>query len=127
MLETYEPYVAVLLVVIVVSGMACSILLINHLLGPKRPTRIKGIAYESGLDPISKPRHRFSVKFYITAILFLVFDLEVVFIYPWAVRFRDWIGDPAFGPVAFWSMMVFLAVLTLGLVYEVKRGAMNWE
>ena len=127
MLETYEPYVAVLLVVLVVSGMAGVILLLNYVLGPKRPTRIKGIPYESGVDPISKPRHRFSVKFYITAILFLIFDLEVVFIYPWAVRYRDWIADPAFGPVAFWSMMVFLSVLTLGLVYEVKRGAMNWE
>ena len=127
MIETYEPMVAVLLVSIVVVGMACVILGINFFLGPKRPTNIKGIPYESGLDPISQPRHRFSVKFYMTAILFLVFDLEVVFIYPWALRFRSWIADPAFGPVAFWSMMVFLAVLTLGLVYEVKRGAMNWE
>lgn len=127
MLEVYEPYVAVLLIVVVVVGMASSILLMNYALGPKRPTREKGIPYESGVDPLARPRHRFSVKFYMTAILFLVFDLEVVFLYPWAVRYREFLADEAFAGVAFGSMAVFLAVLALGIVYEIRRGAMSWE
>ncbi len=66
-------------------------------------------------------------KFYMTAILFLVFDLEVVFIYPWATRYRDWLADDSFAPIAFWGMAVFIVILSLGLLYEWKRGAMSWE
>ena len=127
MLEVYEPYVPVLLVTLAVVGMAAVILILNYALGPKRPTRIKGIPYESGVDPADSPRHRFSVKFYMTAILFLVFDLEVVFLYPWAVKYRDFLADDGFAGIAFWGMAFFLGVLGLGLVYEFKRGAMSWE
>ncbi|PIE65944.1 MAG: NADH-quinone oxidoreductase subunit A, partial [Deltaproteobacteria bacterium] len=77
--------------------------------------------------PRANPRQRFSVKFYMTAILFLVFDLEVVFIYPWATRYKAWLADDGFGHVAFWGMAVFVAILSLGLLYEWKRGAMDWE
>lgn len=127
MIEIYESYVPVLLIAMLVVVMAGAILLVNGLLGPKRPTRIKGIPYESGVDPVDTPRHRFSVKFYMTAILFLVFDLEVVFLYPWAVKYTDFLADPTFAATAFGSMTLFLAVLSLGLVYEYKRGAMNWD
>jgi NADH-quinone oxidoreductase subunit A len=127
MLEVYEAYVPVLLVGLVIVGMVSSILLVNFSLGPKRPTNIKGIPYESGLDPIAKPRHRFSVKFYMTAILFLVFDLEVVFLYPWAVNYKSFLADEALAGLALGSMAFFLFILSLGLLYEWKRGAMNWE
>jgi NADH-quinone oxidoreductase subunit A len=127
MIEIYEPYVPVLLIAMLVALLAGVILLANGLLGPKRPTRIKGIPYESGVDPVDSPRHRFSVKFYMTAILFLVFDLEVVFLYPWAVKYTDFLADPAFAATAFGSMAVFLAVVSLGLLYEYKRGAMSWD
>jgi NADH-quinone oxidoreductase subunit A len=119
--------VSVLACSIFVLGLGAVILILNYMLGPRRPTREKGIPYESGDEPHSKPRQRFSVKFYITAILFLVFDLEVVFIYPWASKYSDWLKDDAFAGIAFGGMMVFVAVLTLGLVYEWKRGAMEWE
>lgn len=127
MLEVYAPYVPVLLITLVVVGVASVILLLNYALGPKRPTGIKGIPYESGVDPADNPRHRFSVKFYMTAILFLVFDLEVVFLYPWAVNYSDFLADDAFAGTAFWGMAFFLGVLGIGLLYEYKRGAMNWE
>lgn len=123
----YAPYVPVAVVSILVVGLAAVILLLNRMLGPRRPTREKGLPYESGVDPVSRPRQRFSVKFYMTAILFLVFDLEIVFIYPWAVRYKAWLADDAFAPVALGSMLFFVLVLALGLIYEWKRGAMNWE
>ena len=127
MIEAYGPYVPVLLIGMVSTGMASIILLLNYVLGPKRPTEVKGIPYESGVDPIARPRQRFSVQFYMTAILFLIFDLEVVFIYPWAVNYRALLADEATAGAAFGSMAVFLVILTLGLLYEWKRGAMKWE
>ena len=127
MIEAYGPYVPALLIGMVATGMASIILLLNYILGPKRPTAVKGIPYESGVDPIAQPRHRFSVQFYMTAILFLIFDLEVVFIYPWAVNYNSLLADERFAGAAFGSMAVFLVILTLGLLYEWKRGAMKWE
>lgn len=123
----YAPYVPVVVCGIIVVGLAAIILLLNFMLGPKRPTKEKGIPYESGVDPKSKPHNRFSVKFYMTAILFLVFDLEVVFIYPWAAKYSDFLADNTMADIAFYGMMVFVTILTVGLVYEYKRGAMNWE
>jgi len=123
----YAPYVPVVVVTILVVGLAAVILLLNRMLGPRRPTKIKAIAFESGADPISKPRTRMSVKFYMTAILFLVFDLEVVFIYPWATQYKTWLADDAFAPIAFGGMILFITIVTLGLLYEWKRGAMEWE
>ena len=123
----YAPYVPVLACTILVLGLAAAILILNRVIGPRRHSSEDAIPYESGVEPVSHPRSRFSVKFYMTAILFLVFDLEVVFIYPWASRYSDWLKDDAFAGVAFGGMMMFMAVLTLGLVYEWKRGAMKWE
>ena len=120
MLEVYEPYVPVLLVTLLVIGMAAVILILNYALGPKRPTRVKAIPYESGVDPADSPRHRFSVKFYMTAILFLVFDLEVVFLYPWAVVYRD------LGMLGFAEICVFMGVLMVGFVYAWANGALEW-
>jgi len=125
--EVYEPYVPVVLVTIIVAGLAAAILVLNNILGPRRPNKIKGIPYESGCDPIDSPRNRFSVKFYMTAILFLVFDLEVVFIFPWAAKYKDFLADPGFATTALLGMLFFVTVLALGLLYEWKRGAMNWE
>ena len=122
----YAPYVPILACSILVLGLGAIILILNYMLGPRRPTREKGIPYESGDNPHAQPRRRFSVKFYMTAILFLVFDLEVVFIYPWASKYSEWLDSP-FGGIAFGGMMVFITILTLGLVYEYKRGAMEWE
>jgi NADH-quinone oxidoreductase subunit A len=123
----YEPYLVVVLVSILVVGIAGSILLLNFWLGPRRPTHIKGLPYESGVDPADNPRHRFSVKFYLTAILFLVFDLEVVFLYPWAAKYLDFLKTEEMAGVALAAMLVFIAELGLGFVYVLKRGALSWE
>lgn len=125
--EVYEPYVPVVVIGIAVVGLAAIILLLNRILGPRRMTSVKAIPYESGADPAQTARHRFSVKFYMTAILFLVFDLEVVFIYPWAAKYTDFLDEGAFGAVALGGMLFFLVVLGLGLLYEWKRGSLEWE
>lgn len=123
----YAPYVPIVACIILVVGMGAAILFLNRILGPRRPNKVKGIVYESGVEPQAHARSRFSVKFYMTAILFLVFDLEVVFIYPWASKFNDFLADDAFAGIALGSMILFVVILTLGLVYEYKRGAMEWE
>ncbi len=87
----------------------------------ERPDPDKNAAYECGFDPFEDSRGKFDVRFYLVAILFIIFDLEVAFLFPWAVSLGD-IG--AFG---FWSMMLFLAILTVGFIYEWRKGALEWE
>ena len=90
-------------------------------LGPRRGHPAKLTPYESGIRPVPAPEQKFQVRFYLVAVSFLLFDLEVVFLFPWAGRFRElgWYG--------FWAMAVFLAVLVLGLVYEWRKGALEWR
>lgn len=94
---------------------------LGRLLGPRNPTAIKLTTFECGNEPSGSAWGRFSVKFYLTAILFIVFDVEVVFMYPWAVLFRrlGWFG--------FAEMAIFIAILTVGLLYVWRRGALEWE
>jgi NADH-quinone oxidoreductase subunit A len=96
-------------------------ILLSGLTGTAKPDAVKLAEYESGFPAFSDSRHRFDVRFYLVAILFIVFDLEAAFLFPWAVSLH-WGG-----PVAWWSMMVFLAILTFGLVYEWRSGALDWE
>ncbi|MDT8367646.1 MAG: NADH-quinone oxidoreductase subunit A [Longimicrobiales bacterium] len=93
----------------------------THILNPARPTPEKEMPYESGMVPLGDTRQRFSVKFYMVAISFIVFDLETIFLVPWAVRMRE-LGGPGFV-----AMLLFVVVLTLGLVYEWKKGGLEWE
>ena len=118
MFATYSP---VLLLALVALGVALVVFTLTSLLGPKRMTPEKAIPYESGSETEGARHLRLSVKFYLTAILFIVFDLEAVFLYPWAGLFRE------LGWVGFAEMMVFLSVLTLTLVYAWKKGALEWE
>jgi NADH-quinone oxidoreductase subunit A len=94
---------------------------INRLIGPKHPTEEKLSTYESGMEPVKTARERFSVKYYLVAMLFIVFDIETVFMYPWAVRFRT------LGLFGFVEMMIFIAILLVGFVYIVKKGALRWH
>lgn len=96
-------------------------ILVSGLVGTAKPDAVKLSEYESGFPAFSDSRHRFDVRFYLVAILFIIFDLEAAFLFPWAVSLH-WGGVEAW-----WSMMVFLGVLTLGLVYEWKSGALEWE
>lgn len=93
----------------------------SHILNPRRPTPVKEMPYESGMIPLGDTRQRFSVKFYVVAISFIVFDLETVFLIPWAVNLRD-LGWGVFGAV-----FLFALLLALGLVYEWKKGGLEWE
>jgi NADH-quinone oxidoreductase subunit A len=121
-----QDYIPVLLHVIVAVGFATVALLANLLVG-RAGTRsaTKDLAYECGMLPQSGPQPRFSVKFYLVAMLFILFDIEIVFMYPWAVVFRHFVAD--FGPGIFWSMLSFILILLFGFLYAVKKGALDWK
>lgn len=94
---------------------------LSRFLGPYRPNTTKLRPYESGMDPVGEARERFTVNFYLVAMTFIVFDIEVVFIFPWAVRFLE------LGQTQFIVMIIFIAVLFIGLVYELRKGALDWD
>jgi NADH-quinone oxidoreductase subunit A len=114
----YLPLV-VFIGVAAVIGLA--LLLSAFVLAYQQPDAEKLSAYECGFNAFDDARMKFDVRFYLVAILFIIFDLEVSFLFPWAVAFRQ------LGPFGFWSMMIFLAVLTIGFIYEWKKGALEWN
>jgi len=118
MLETYVP-----IFLMMGAGVAFGAVMmkLNEWLGPRRPNKEKLSTYESGMEPVRTARERFSVKFYLVALLFIIFDIEVVFLYPWAVSFRDLSTD------AHVAMLFFIVALILGLVYEWRKGALEWD
>lgn len=122
MLESYLP---VIMQTTVALGFAGMMLVMSLLLGKKgKPNPVKESAYECGMLPIGDGAPRFSVKFYIVAMLFVIFDIEVVFMYPWAVQFRDLVQESA---MAFWSVCGFVGVLAVAYVYALKKGAFTWN
>ena len=116
-----SEYVPILIQGVVALGFVVVALTASYLLGPKKTTKHKLESFESGIEPVGNARMPFSVKYFLTAILFVLFDVEVIFLYPWAVNFRD------FGMQGFVSMIVFLAVFLMGFFYIVKKGALKWE
>jgi NADH-quinone oxidoreductase subunit A len=116
-----SQYFPILLFLIVAIGLSCAVLLIPFLLNKLRPDPEKNSPYECGFEGEGPVRNEFEVQFYLVAILFIIFDLEVAFLFPWAVSLGK------IGVFGFWSMMVFLTVLTAGFVYEWKRGALEWR
>ncbi len=118
MIENYIP-IGLMLLFCVAFGIMMS--KASEWLGPKNPNEQKLSTYESGMEPIHSARHRISVKFYLVAMLFIIFDIEVVFLYPWAVNFRE------LGIAGFAEMLIFIAVLMLGLLYVWKKGALEWS
>ncbi len=116
-----SQYFPILLFLIVAIGLSCAVLLIPFLLNKLRPDPEKNSPYECGFEGEGPVRNEFDVQFYLVAILFIIFDLEVAFLFPWAVSLSK------IGVFGFWSMMVFLIVLTAGFVYEWKRGALEWR
>ena len=98
---------------------------LSRLLGPWRPNKLKNSVYESGMDPVGTAHERFSVKFYLVAMLFILFDIEVVFMYPWAVQFKELIiGTDSLFPLI--EMVVFVAILFVGYIYVYKKGGLKW-
>lgn len=114
------PYLPVLLLLAVGSLLSVAMVAVTRLMGPRVRTAIKAAPFESGSEPIGSARERFSVKFYMVAILFIVFDVEAVFIYPWAVLLQS-LGWPAMI-----SMLIFMSTLLVGLIYVWKKGALTW-
>src|SRR5690348_9917754 len=125
-LSTYYP---IFLFLLAILGFALSALLVTHLIGPHRRTPVKQMPYESGMDPIGDARQRFDVKFYLIAILFLVFDVELLFLYPWAATYQEEssILPAEFGWVVFWEVLAFLATVVVAYVYAWRRGVFRWR
>ena len=121
-------YIPVLILLVVAVGFAAGTLVTSVLLGQRgKRTRAKDTAYECGKDPIGEGNARFSVKFYLVAMLFILFDIEIVFLYPWAVVYRDMLADHATRNLILGSMVSFLAILFAGYLYALKKKAFDWK
>lgn len=121
-----SEYIPLLMLFVIGLALSGGFTLLSAVIGKKQYNKEKMGPYECGLDPIGNPRQRFSVKFYLVAILFILFDIEVAFLYPWAALFNDF-KAAGLGTFVFVEMMVFLGVLALGLIYVFKRRALEWE
>lgn len=118
LLQAYLPLVIFVSIAFVIAG---ALLVVPFVIAPYRPDPEKVSAYECGFDAFDDARMKFDVRFYLVSLLFIIFDLEVAFLFPWAVAFKD------VGVLGFWAMMVFLAILTVGFIYEWRKGALEWD
>ena len=118
MLEQYFPVLMLILFGMLVGAV---LLTVGRLLSPHRPDADKLSPYECGFEAFEDARMKFDVRYYLVAILFILFDLEIAFLFPWAVALRE------IGPAGFWAMMIFLLILVVGFAYEWKKGALDWE
>jgi len=118
MLQNYLPILIFMVIGLLVGGV---MLAIGFVLAPRRPDAEKLSPYECGFEAFEDSRMKFDVRYYLVAILFIIFDLEIAFLFPWAVVLRE------IGMIGFWAMMLFLAILVIGFIYEWKKGALQWE
>lgn len=116
-----SEYLPILIFLIVAGGLSMLMVVASLIVGKQKPDSEKLAAYECGFDAFSDARSKFDVRFYLVAILFIIFDLEIAFLFPWAIALGK------IGLFGFWSMVVFLGVLTVGFVYEWQKGALEWE
>ena len=116
-----NDYLSIILFLIIALGMSVGFILVNFVFSPKNPDPEKLSAYECGFDAFDDSRMEFDIRFYLVAILFIIFDLEIAFLFPWAVSLGE------IGIFGFISMMIFLSILTIGFIYEWKKGALDWE
>jgi NADH-quinone oxidoreductase subunit A len=114
-------YLPLLILILLATGLAILVVILGHTFGPHRPTVKKSLPYESGMTPYGPGQRRMSVRYYLVAVLFILFDIEVVFFLPWAVMFKK-LG--IFGLV---EMLVFISILLVGYIYAWKKGALEWE
>ena len=119
--DLLREYLPILIFIGIAVGLASVILIASYVVARQRPDAEKISAYECGFDPFNDARGQFDVRFYLVAILFIIFDLEIAFLFPWAISLGQ------IGLFGFWSMMGFLGILTIGFVYEWKKGALEWE
>ena len=121
MAEFLTDYFSIILFLIIALILSFGFIVINFLFSPKKPDPEKLSAYECGFEPFSDSRMEFDVRFYLVAILVIIFDLEIAFLFPWAISLGN------IGLLGFISMMIFLIILTVGFIYEWKKGALDWE
>ena len=119
-----ENYLPILIVFILAVSFVFASLILSHFVGPRINNKVKMMPYESGVDPVGETRIRFSIRFFLIALLFIIFDIEIVFLYPWAVVFKDFL---TMGSFIFFEMVVFLFIHVFGFVYVWKNGALEWE
>jgi NADH-quinone oxidoreductase subunit A len=121
-------YLPVLLMFVVAAGFAVTFITLSQLVGQRKRTRTKLMPYECGKDPVGSARERFSVKFYLIAMIFILFDIEVIFLVPWAVVFKT-LASPEYGMrnLVYFEMLLFIALLAVGLIYVIKKGAFDWS
>ena len=116
-----KDYLSIIIFLFIALGLSVGFIVLNFLFSPKNPDPEKLSAYECGFEAFSDSRMEFDVRFYLVAILFIIFDLEIAFLFPWAISLGN------LGLLGFWSMMIFLFILTVGFVYEWKKGALDWD
>jgi len=121
MQELLLSYLPILILLALVVGMSVVFMAASYFAAEQKPDTAKLVGYECGFTPFADARSQFDVRFYLVALLFIIFDLEVAFLFPWAITLGD------LGAFGFWSMFVFLLILTVGFVYEWKKGALEWE
>ena len=121
LVEFLKDYLPIILFLVIALILSAGFILINFLLSPNNPDPEKLSAYECGFEPFNDSRMEFDVRFYLVAILFIIFDLEIAFLFPWAISLGT------IGIFGFVSMMIFLFILTIGFIYEWKKGALDWE
>ena len=121
-----NPYLAILGLFLFAITLGLAFVVLSHLIGKKKYSQEKMMPYECGINPVGAPRTEFSVKFFLVAVIFIAFDVEVVFLYPWAVLFRDFIRD-GLGVFVFTEMMIFIGILAVGLIYVYGKKALKWE
>jgi len=119
--EFLKDYFSIILFLSIALVLSFGFIVVNFLFSPKKPDPEKLSAYECGFEPFSDSRMKFDVRFYLVAILFIIFDLEIAFLFPWAISLGN------IGLLGFVSMMIFLFILTIGFIYEWKKGALDWE
>ena len=121
MTDFLKDYLSIIIFLFVALGLSVGFIVLNFLFSPKNPDPEKLSAYECGFEAFSDSRMEFDVRFYLVAILFIIFDLEIAFLFPWAISLGN------IGPLGFWSMMIFLLILTIGFIYEWKKGVLDWD
>ena len=119
--EFLKDYFSIILFLFIAFALSIGFIATNYLFSPKKPDPEKLSAYECGFEPFNDSRMEFDVRFYLVAILFIIFDLEIAFLFPWSISLGN------IGALGFWSMMIFLFILTVGFIYEWKKGALDWE
>ena len=119
--EFLREYLAIIIFLVIALGLSGAFVVVNFILSPKNPDPEKLSAYECGFEPFEDSRIEFDVRFYLVAILFIIFDLEIAFLFPWAISLGN------IGVLGYFSMMIFLFILTIGFISEWKKGALDWE